>query len=280
MKRRFQIVDVFAETPYLGNPVAVVLDAEGLSTEQMLGITRWMNLSESTFLLPPTSPGADYRLRIFTLDREMPFAGHPTLGSCRAWLNAGGVPINNREIVQECGIGLVQIRRDEDRLSFAAPPLIRGGRVDDDKIAEVCEFLRLDRDQIVDAQWIDNGPGWLGVLLDSADAVLDLEPAASHPRRIDVGIVGPHPEGSETDFELRALFSDQHGAVREDPVTGSLNASVGQWLFRSGRTTSPYVASQGTRIGRAGRIALSLDDAGAVWVGGNSVGLVNGEIEA
>ena len=280
MKRRFQIVDVFAETPYLGNPVAVVLDAEGLSTDEMLNITRWMNLSESTFLLPPTSADADYRLRIFTLDREMPFAGHPTLGSCRAWLNAGGVPTNDTEIVQECGIGLVRIRRNEERLSFAAPPLIRGGAVDDDQIDEVCEFLRLDRDQIVDAQWIDNGPGWLGVLLDSADAVLSLEPAASHSRRIDVGVVGPHPEGSETDFELRALFSDQHGAVREDPVTGSLNASVGQWLFRSGRATSPYLASQGTRLGRAGRVALSLDDAGTVWVGGNSSSLVNGEIDA
>ena len=280
MKRRFRIVDVFAETAFLGNPVAVVLDAEGLSTEEMLGITRWMNLSETTFLLPPTSPDADYRLRIFTLDREMPFAGHPTLGSCRAWLDAGGTPISDTGIVQECGVGLVQLRRHDDRLSFAAPPLIRGGAVDDDKIDEVCEFLRIDRDQIVDAQWIDNGPGWLGVLLESADAVLNLEPAAAHPRRIDVGLVGPHPDGFDTDFELRALFSDQHGAVREDPVTGSLNASVAQWLFRSGRAVSPYLASQGARIGRAGRISLSLDDDGTVWVGGNSLSVVSGDIEA
>lgn len=280
MKRRFQIVDVFAETPFLGNPVAVILDAEDLSGDEMQRITRWMNLSESTFVLPPSSPDADYRLRIFTLDREMPFAGHPTLGSCRAWLETGGKPADKREIVQECGAGLVRIRAANDRLSFAAPPLIRSGNVDESKIDEVRAFLNVDRDQFVDTRWIDNGPGWLGVMLESAEAVLALEPAASHPGRIDVGVVGPYPDGSEADFELRALFSDQHGAIREDPVTGSLNASVGQWLFDSGRVTSAYLASQGTRIGRAGRIAVSRDDTGDVWVGGNTASIVNGEIEA
>lgn len=280
MQRRFQLVDVFSETPFLGNPVAVVLDAEGLATEQMLAITRWMNLSESTFLLPPTSPEADYRVRIFTLDRELPFAGHPTLGSCRAWLNDGGVPRNDQAIVQECAAGLIQVSNSDDRLAFAAPPLLRGGPADDSKISEVCAFLALEHDDIVDIQWIDNGPGWIGVMLESADAVLNVNPAASHPGRIDVGIVGPHPGDSPTDFELRALFSDQHGHVREDPVTGSLNASVAQWLLASGRVSGGYTASQGTRLGRTGRISIRADDAGTVWVGGNTLSLISGHIDA
>ena len=278
-KREFRTVDVFSETALLGNPVAVVLDADGLSTAEMLRITRWMNLSETTFLLPPTEPGADYRLRIFTLDREMPFAGHPTLGSCRAWLQAGGEPAEADAIVQECGAGLVTIRRRDDRLAFVAPPLLRSGPVDADKSREVCDFLRLDPDDVIDMQWIDNGPGWLGVLLGSAQAVLDLEPAASHPQRIEVGVVGPYPDGSAAAFELRALFSDHTGAVREDPVTGSLNASVAQWLLDAGRAPATYVASQGTRLGRTGRISVDRDADGTVWIGGNTVVVVDGSID-
>lgn len=280
MQRRFQMVDVFSETPFLGNPVAVILDGEGLSTDEMLIITRWMNLSESTFLLPATSPEADYRVRIFTLDRELPFAGHPTLGSCRAWLASGGIPRDDQTIVQECEAGLIQVSHNDDRLAFAAPPLLRGGPVDDNKIAEVCAFLALERSDIVDIQWIDNGPGWIGVILDSAEAVLNIKPAASHPGRIDVGIVGRHSGDSPTDFELRALFSDQHGNVREDPVTGSLNASVAQWLLQSGRASGAYTASQGTRLGRTGRIRIREDDDGTVWVGGNTHSLISGHIDA
>jgi len=280
MKRRFQTVDVFAETPFRGNPVAVILDSEGLSTDEMLAITRWMNLSETTFLLPPESPEADYQVRIFTLDREMPFAGHPTLGSCRAWLDAGGEPHDAGTIIQECGAGLVTIRQVDDRLAFGAPPLIRSGEVDKPTIDEVCTFLSIDADEIVDIQWIDNGPGWLGVLLKSAEDVLAIEAPGSHPSRIDVGIVGPYPPGAEAALEIRALFSDHHGNVREDPVTGSLNASVAQWLLGAGRVTSPYVAAQGRVLGRDGRISVEQDDAGTVWIGGNTTPIVSGTLGA
>ena len=279
MPRRFRLVDVFSETPFLGNPVAVVLDAEGLTGDEMQRITRWMNLSETTFLLPPTTPDADYRVRIFTLEREMPFAGHPTLGSCQAWLSAGGLPARADQIVQECGAGLVPIRRSDERLAFAAPPLIRGGALDDDKTEEVLRALRIDRDRIVDAAWVDNGPGWVAVLLESAQAVLNVEPASSHPTRLEIGIVGPYPDGAESAFELRAVFTDHHGALREDPVTGSLNASVAQWLVASGRAEAPYVATQGAALGREGRIFIDADDTGAVWVGGKTITIVEGDID-
>ena len=275
--RRFQLVDVFGADAYTGNPLAVILDADELSTEQMLAITRWLNLSESTFVLRPRSADVDYRVRIFTLDREMPFAGHPTLGTCHAWLTAGGRPRNEGTVVQECGAGLVPIRRDADRLAFAAPPLVRGGPVDEALISEIAVYLRIERDAIVDAQWGDNGPGWVIVLLESAERVLSLEPAASYGRRIDLGIVGPHPAGSACAIEVRAVFSDHTGAVREDPVTGSLNASVAQWLLRTGRVRAPYVAAQGTRLGRTGRVHVSVDDAGTVWIGGSSRTLFSGE---
>ncbi len=279
MPRRFRLVDVFSETPFLGNPVAVVLDADGLATDEMQRITRWMNLSETTFLLPPTTPDADYRVRIFTLEREMPFAGHPTLGSCQAWLSAGGLPARAGKIVQECGAGLIPIRSDGEHLAFAAPPLIRDGALANEKKDEIARALRIDPDRFVDAAWIDNGPGWAGVLLASAESVLALEPISSHPTRLEIGVVGPYPAGSEMAFELRAFFSDQHGTLREDPVTGSLNASVAQWLLASGRATAPYVASQGTAVGREGRIFIHTDDANTVWVGGNAITIVEGQID-
>lgn len=279
MQRKFQMIDVFSETAFLGNPVAVILDGEGLSSEEMLAITRWMNLSETTFLLPPTRPEADYRVRIFTLERELPFAGHPTLGTCQAWLNNGGNPGSADVIVQECDAGAIPLTRVNGCLAFAAPPLVREGPVDDEKLDEVCAFLNIGRNDVVDAQWIDNGPGWLGVMLESAQAVLDVRPAARHPQRLDVGLVGPHDAGAETEYELRALFSDQHGGIREDPVTGSLNASVAQWLLGSGRVSGGYTASQGRCLGRAGRIDVRQDDDGNTWIAGNTLSLVSGHIE-
>jgi len=268
MTRSFSLVDVFGTDPFTGNPLGVIADAEGLTIEEMQAITRWLNLSETTFLLPPTDPAADYRVRIFTLAHELPFAGHPTLGSAHAWIEAGGQPKQDGVIVQECGAGLVTIRQESGQLAFAAPPLLRRGAPTEAEIAEVADVLRIDRGAIVDAAWADNGPGWIAVMLKSADAVLALEPARHHAKRIDIGVVGPHAADNEAAFEIRAIFSDGHGALIEDPVTGSLNASVGQWLFASGRAHGAYVAAQGTRLGRTGRVHVSQDDAGQVWVAG------------
>jgi PhzF family phenazine biosynthesis protein len=281
MRRRFQQVDVFGSGPFSGNPLAVVLDADGLSTEEMLRFTRWANLSESTFLLPPTTPEADYRVRIFTLAGELPFAGHPTLGSCHAWLRAGGEPTREDTIVQECGAGLIPIKRDRSRLAFAAPPVIRSGPVDPVSVEELADVLGLDEAAIVDSQWVDNGPGWVGLLLSSADVVLEVEPDFSRyagSSSLDIGLVGPFPQGSECAFEVRAIFSDEHGAAREDPVTGSLNASLAQWLISTGRATAPYIVAQGARMGRRGRVHIS-QDAEAVWVGGDAESSIEGHIE-
>jgi len=277
MDHRFQIVDVFNDRPFSGNPLAVVFDADDLSTEEMLNITRWLNFSETTFLLQRIAPKADYRVRIFTLDREMPFAGHPTLGSCHAWLSCGGRPGNPSQVIQECGAGLIPIQQRGATLAFAAPGLIRGGAVEEAHIQDIARFLRIRRSAIVDAQWADNGPGWVVVLLESASAVLDLAPAASHPTHVDLGVVGPYPTGGPIAFELRAFFTDHHGAIREDPVTGSLNASTAQWLLATGRATAPYIAAQGTRLGRSGRIYIDGDSSGTVWVGGKSSTLFSGQ---
>jgi PhzF family phenazine biosynthesis protein len=274
MPRRFQLVDVFSDQPFSGNPVAVVFGADALSTEAMQKITRWLNLSETTFLLSPTT--ADYRVRIFTLDREMPFAGHATLGSCHAWLTSGGRAHDDGEIIQECGAGPVLIRRHDTTLAFAAPPLIRTGTVEESKIEEIVRVFRIDRADIVDAQWADNGPGWVVVLLATAQAVLDLKPARAYSTRLDVGVVGPYPPGDQPAFELRAFFTDHHGLIREHPVTGGLNASTAQWLLSTGRALAPYVASQGSRIGRDGRIYISQDEDGTVWVGGRTTTLFDG----
>ena len=276
MKRGFQLVDVFGQAPGSGNALAVISDCDGLTTDEMQNITRWLNLSETAFLLPPTVSGADYRVRIFTLEREMPFAGHPTLGTCHAWLSAGNKPRNPSEIVQECGVGLVRIRNTDKTLAFAAPPLIRGGAVDEPRLAEIAKFLGIARPRIVDAQWADNGPGWIVVLLESAAAVLQLDPPRSHHERLDLGVVGPYPAGSPTAFELRAFLTDHLGSVREDPVTGSLNASTAQWLVASSRASLPYIASQGTRVGRSGRIYITAGEQGEIWVGGHTTTLFSG----
>lgn len=277
MNRPFKLVDVFGTDPFTGNPLAVIAGAEDLTTEEMQRITRWLNLSETTFLLPPTRSEADYRVRIFTLSHELPFAGHPTLGTCHAWLEAGGVPRRSGVIVQECGAGLVEIRQGGETLAFAAPPLIRAGEPEEADIVRAAQVLRIDRAMITAAQWVDNGPGWLAVLLPSAEAVLAVEPARHHPERIDIGLVGPHAPESEAAFELRAIFSGQDGALIEDPVTGSLNASVGQWLFASGRARGAYVAAQGTRLGRMGRVQVSQDASGQVWVGGRTRTMFSGQ---
>jgi PhzF family phenazine biosynthesis protein len=279
MNRPFQLVDVFNDGAFTGNPLAVVFDADELTTSTMQTMTRWLNLSETAFLLRPSSTDADYRVRIFSLDRELPFAGHPTLGSCHAWLSNGGRPGDASEIVQECAAGLIAIRRTAEMLSFAAPPLIRGGSVDDSTLTEIAAFLQISRSHIVDAQWVDNGPGWVVVLLASADDVLALEAVRDYPRHMDVGVVGPHPAGSPVAFELRAFFTDHQGGVREDPVTGSLNASTAEWLLSSGRASAPYIAAQGGRVGRAGRIHIHRDSRG-VWVGGRTATLFSGSCAA
>lgn len=273
---------MFGARPMSGNPLAVVLDAEDLSTDQMQAVTRWLNLSETAFLLPPISSDADYRVRIFTLVRELPFAGHPTLGSCHAWLEGGGEARRADRIIQECGAGLVPLRRSGGRPAFAAPPLIRSGPVEERLVRELASVLGLEGGEIVDAQWADNGPGWVAVLLEDAERVLGIEPDFgrwSGEGSLDVGLVGPYPEGSECAFEVRALFTDDHGGVREDPVTGSLNASLAQWLLGSGRATAPYVTSQGTALGREGRIHIDQDAEGTVWVGGSTVTCISGEID-
>ena len=279
MERRFQIVDVFADQPFAGNPVAVVLDGEDLTTAEMLSITQWMNLSETTFLLPPTSAEADYRARIFTLEREMPFAGHPTLGSCRAWL-AADPSRKLGTVVQECGIGLVPIAIDAEHLAFAAPAPLRDGPASDADVEKVCDFLGLRREDIVDCAWVDNGPGWIGVLLRTAEDVLAVDAPGSYDAAMDVGLIGPYPAGGPAQFEVRALFSDHHGAIREDPVTGSLNASMAQWMLASKRATAPFINHQGQRVGRAGRIRITQDTHGAVWVAGRAQTLVSGTLAA
>ena len=274
MRRRFRQVDVFSTAPYRGNPVAVVLDGDGLRTEDMQRFAHWTNLSETTFVVPPAGEGADYRVRIFTPSVELPFAGHPTLGTCHAWLEAGGTPARADTIVQECGTGLVPLRRTPDGLAFAAPRLLREGPVDEPTVEHVAALLGIDRAAVVDAQWADNGPGWLAVLLESAEAVLALHPGAVD---LDVGVAGPYPSGSPEALEVRAFIPKDGGTV-EDPVTGSLNASLAQWLLRTGRVAAPYVARQGTALGREGRVHVSQGGDGTVWVAGGTVTCVAGEV--
>lgn len=275
IRRRFAQVDVFTTAPLLGNPVAVVLDSDGLTTEQMQRFTAWSNLSEATFLVPPTHPDADYAVRIFTAARELPFAGHPTLGTCHAWLAAGGVPRGGDVVVQECGAGLVTVRRTDDGgLAFAAPDRQRSGPLDEDDVRAIAEGLGLPRDAVVDHAWCDNGPPWQTVLLASADDVLAVRPRADVLGERFVGVVGPHPTGAEAHVEVRGFFPGP-GGFAEDPVTGSLNAAVGQWLIGSGRLPERYVAAQGTALGRAGRVAVERA-AGQVWVGGGAVTVLEG----
>ncbi|MHA6694884.1 PhzF family phenazine biosynthesis protein [Homoserinimonas sp. A520] len=276
MGRRFRQVDVFGEGPCTGNPVAVVLDADGLDDETLRRFSVWSNLSECTFVLPPTQPGADYRVRIFSLNTELPFAGHPTLGTARAWLDAGGVPATRGVVVQECGAGLIPVRIDDERLAFAAPPRLRSGPVDPGTVATLVEILGIGHEQVVDAEWLDNGPGWVGLLLDTARTVLELRPDASaHPGRWDIGVVGAHETGSEAAFELRAFFTEGEEPLREDPVTGSLNAAAAEWLIQTGRVRAPYIAAQGTAMGRLGRIHISSED-DRLWVGGRAEVILSG----
>ncbi len=276
--RDFLQIDVFTDRPYFGNPLAVVLNGEGLDTEAMQRFTDWTNLSECTFLLPPTdagrAAGADYRVRIFCPGRELPFAGHPTLGSCHAWLQAGGQP-RAEHVVQECGVGLVRIRRDGTRLAFAAPPRVRSGPLAEADVALIARGLGLSRGDILAHAWCENGPQWRGVLLRSAEQVLALQADPSVLAGLEVGVVGAssHPG---VDFEVRAFFHAGN-EVREDPVTGSLNAALAQWLIGAGLALPRYVARQGTALGRDGRVYI--DQSGAdIWVGGDSVTCIQGQV--
>jgi len=272
----FSQVDVFTSELAFGNPVAVVHGADGLSAEQMAAFARWTNLSETTFLLAPTNPAADYRVRIFTTVDELPFAGHPTLGSARAWLEQGGVPRSDGHIVQQCGSGLVRIRHAAGRLAFAAPPLVRSERLDEIDVGLIADALRLDTKDVVDARWADNGPGWVALLLTDAETVLALEPPrAAIGEFAKIGVIGPHPAGSDAAFEVRGLTSKN--SLGEDPVTGSLNAAIAQWLIPAGKAPRSYTATQGTRMQRRGRIHVEQveDD---IWVGGDTVLGVTGTV--
>jgi PhzF family phenazine biosynthesis protein len=261
----FQQVDVFTSRPLRGNPLAVVVGADALTDTQMAGFADWTNLSETTFLLQPTTSGADYRVRIFTPQRELPFAGHPTLGSCHVWLSSGGEP-KGHEVVQECEIGHVRIRRGSDRLSFAAPEMRRSGPLETDILARVMEGLHLPPDAIIAANWVDNGPGWLAVLLRSRDDVLALRPNYAALSGLRVGVVGAWDsakDGLDAQFEVRAFTAGGY----EDPVTGSLNAGLAQWLIGTGVAPSTYVASQGTAMGRMGRVHVEREGPDT-WIGG------------
>lgn len=279
--RPFAQVDVFTAQPTMGNPVAVVLDSTGLDDEAMQRFARWTHLSETTFVLPPTDARADYRLRIFTPGGELPFAGHPTLGSCHAWLAAGGVPKSAGRIVQQCAKGLIDIRQDGARLAFAAPP-VQISEPSPTVLAQVGQALGIEATQIRRARLLDNGPVWLGLQLDSADTVLALAPDYARLGH-KVGVMGPYPsrqnesaDGSKPLVEVRA-FAPPLG-VNEDPVTGSLNASLAQWLIEAGELPHCYVAAQGTALGRAGRVYVERDAQGQVWVGGDCVTVVRGEV--
>jgi PhzF family phenazine biosynthesis protein len=302
--RPFKQVDVFTAQPYFGNPLAVVLDGTGLDDEAMQRFARWTNLSETTFLLPPSDPAADYRVRIFTPGGELPFAGHPTLGSCHAWLQAGGTPKRKDFIVQECKVGLINIRRDGARQAFAAPALRRSAP-SPVVLAQVAAALGLKAQHILAAQLLDNGPVWLGLLLDSAETVLQIEPdhLALKKHGVKVGVAGAYrapdaavliarknrearafagsapavaAESVAADFEIRAFAAPM--GIEEDPVTGSLNASLAQWLIAEGHAPERYLASQGVCLGRAGQVHIERDAAGQVWVGGQSVTCIEGSV--
>lgn len=275
--RPFSQVDVFGADPLMGNPVAVVHGAEGIDDDTLAAFARWTNLSETTFLLPPTDEHADYRLRIFTPGAELPFAGHPTLGSAHAWLEAGGDPHREGTVVQECGIGLVELRRQRSELSFAAPRLLRSGPVEEEVLDRVMTALRIAPDDVVASAWVDNGPGWVGVQLAGAEQVVALEPDFARMRGLDVGVIGAHGDGGPADYEVRAFCPDY--SIPEDPVTGSLNAGFAVWLMGEGRAPSSYTVRQGTALGRRGDVTLSTGDDGRIWVGGSCRTLVRGTVD-
>lgn len=279
-QRPFAQVDVFTAEPYRGNPVAVVLDGEGLADDEMAAFARWTNLSETTFVQPATDPAADYRLRIFTPGGELPFAGHPTIGSAHAWLEAGGVPRDAAGPVQECGVGLVRLRADDGgRLAFAAPPLRRSGPVDAATRAQAVAALGIDDDAVLDAAWVDNGPEWIGLLLRDADTVLALRPDLAVMGELKVGVVGLYDDARRAEVgahaEVRAFVPGI--GITEDPVTGSLNAGLALWLIPAGILPEQYVVSQGTALRRAGRVHVERAD-GATWVGGDAVTCVAGTV--
>jgi PhzF family phenazine biosynthesis protein len=267
---KLDLVDVFGSAPLRGNPLAVVRGGEGLTPAQMLKLTQWLGFSETTFLLRPTDPGADYRVRIFYPGGELPFAGHPTLGTCHAWLEAGGVPLNDGIVVQQCEVGLVEVRRDGDRFAFRAPPMTRTGPLDAADLADALRVAGVGAEQVIEAAHVANGPGWKMLRLATAEEVLAAEPAAKAPPGTDIGLVGPHPPGSELAWEVRAFFADTHGRVVEDPVTGSFNAGVAVHLFGNGLASGNYCAGQGQKIGAEGVVHCSLDDAGRIWIGGRT----------
>ena len=275
MHRRFAQLDVFTNEPLRGNPLAVVVDGEGMTDDEMARFANWTNLSETTFLLPPTDPSADYRVRIFTTSGELPFAGHPTIGSCRAWLDHGGRPSRDDVVVQECGVGLVAIRDDGDRLAFAAPPLLRAGTVEATAIAEIEAAIGID---VIDAAWADNGPGWIAVEVADSDMVRSIEPDFRAVPDLKLGIVGSAAaDGSDYDVEVRAFYPDGR-AHFEDPVTGSLNAAIAMWLMERDPSLQSYVARQGTALGRDGRVHIERGDSGEIWVGGDTVTLITGTV--
>jgi PhzF family phenazine biosynthesis protein len=277
-RRAFCQVDVFGQGFCTGNPVAVVLDATGLDDATMRDFSAWTNLSECTFVLPPTKPEADYRVRIFSLRTEIPFAGHPTLGTARAWLDAGGMSEHPGLVMQECGVGLVPIRVDGENLRFAAPSRLRSGPLAPDLLSTIMNILGVTSSQVLDAEWLDNGPGWAGILLDSAQRVLELRPDASaHPGRWDIGVLGLHSDDNESALELRAFFTEGHAPLREDPVTGSLNAAAAEWLLATRRIEAPYVATQGSAVGSRGRITIDSEE-DRIWVGGRADVITTGSL--
>jgi PhzF family phenazine biosynthesis protein len=241
----------------------------------MAALARWTNLSETTFLLQPKNPDADYRVRIFTPARELLFAGHPTLGSCYAWLSVGGTPKTAGIVIQECGAGLVRVRQQDSRLEFAAPPMIRTGPLEPEVLAKIAKALSVDPSDIVQHQWVDNGPGWCAVILRSARQVLSLKPDWAALDPLKLGVIGPHDPGQDAAFEVRAFIG---GAGYEDPVTGSLNASLAQWLIGADLAPSSYLAAQGTALKRAGRVHVRKDGS-EVWVGGHVVDVIRGKVE-
>jgi PhzF family phenazine biosynthesis protein len=278
-QRPFKQVDVFTATPYRGNPLAVVLDGSGLSDEEMRHFARWTNLSETTFLLPPQNDTADYRVRIFTPGGELPFAGHPTLGSCHAWLEAGGKQRQRGVIVQECQVGLVKIRADGARQAFAAPPLKRSA-TSPAVLAQVASALGLKANQIVTAQTLDNGPVWLSLLLDSPQTVLGLSPDPAQLKNLGhkIGVAARYPQPARGEPELEVRAFAQAIGITEDPVTGSLNAGLAEWLIAENHMPPRYTAAQGACLERAGRVYIERDDGGTLWVGGQSVTCISGTV--
>ena len=274
-KYSFQQVDVFTNRPLLGNALAVVHGADNLSDKQMTKFANWTNLSETTFLLNPINDSADYKVRIFTPNNELPFAGHPTLGSCFAWLSNGGIAKSKDVIIQECAIGLIKIRKDGSRLSFEAPELIKSGSVDDLTLKKVAMSLRIGVSDIINHQWVDNGPGWCAVMLKNAQQVLALDPDPQLLKDFKMGVIGSYPDGSETDFEVRA-FAMPYG-IYEDPVTGSLNAGIAKWFFNTNSVKDEYTVSQGKALGRDGKIFIQKID-NTIWVGGEIISCINGEL--